>query len=446
MAEQTVTVVGAGLAGAEAAWQLANRGVRVELYEMRPKRQTPAHHTGDFAELVCSNSLRAAALENAVGLLKEEMRLLNSLIMECAEKTRVPAGGALAVDRKSFACLVTEKLSTHPMVRVYREEVRRIPEDGVVILATGPLTSEAMADSIKYFTGEEYLYFYDAVAPIVTYASLNMEKIFRSSRYGKGDAAYLNCPMNKEEYEVFWDALVKAEKAPRHEFEKESYFEGCMPVEALAARGKETLLYGPLKPVGLIDPRTGRRPYAVVQLRQDNVEGTMFNLVGFQTTLKWDEQRRVFQLIPGLERAEFVRFGVMHRNTYINAPVLLNPSFQCKKRPDLFFAGQITGVEGYVESASSGLMAGINAARLVTGGEPLAFPRETAHGSLAHYITTADPSHFQPMNITFGLFPAPVERIRDKKERYKQIAKKALDSLRKFKESINNEDRSCTAI
>lgn len=436
MAERVVTVVGAGLAGAEAAWQLAKRGVRVRLYEMRPGRQTPVHRTGNFAELVCSNSLRAAALINAVGLLKEEMRLLDSLIMECAGETKVPAGGALAVDRNTFAERVTEKLSAHPMVEIFREEIMHIPEDGVVVLSTGPLTAEAMAGSIREFTGEEYFYFYDAVAPIVTYDSLNMEKIFRSSRYGKGEAAYLNCPMNKEEYEIFWDALVHAGQAPRHEFEKENYFEGCMPVEILAARGKETLLYGPLKPVGLTDPQTGRRPYAVVQLRQDNTEGTLFNLVGFQTSLKWNEQSRVFRLIPGLENAEFVRFGVMHRNTFINAPVLLLPTFQSKKRLSLFFAGQMTGVEGYVESAASGLMAGINAAQLVRGKEPVAFPRVSAHGSLAYYITNADPAHFQPMNITFGLFPRQNVKIKDKKERYKMVAEKALESIAKLKESV----------
>lgn len=410
--------------------------MRVKLYEMRPGKQTPAHHSGDFAELVCSNSLRAAALENAVGLLKEEMRRLDSLIMACADKTRVPAGGALAVDRNLFARCVTEKLYQHPLVEIYREEVTGLPEGEAVVLATGPLTSEAMAENIRRFTGEGHLYFYDAVAPIVTSESINMNKVFRSSRYGKGEAAYLNCPMNKEEYQVFWEALIKAEKAPRKEFEKELHFEGCMPVEALAARGKETLLYGPLKPVGLLDPRTDRRPYAVVQLRQENAEGTMFNLVGFQTSLKWDEQRRVFSLVPGLEEAEFIRFGVMHRNTYINSPVLLYPSFQSKKRSNLFFAGQVTGVEGYVESAASGLMAGINAARILAGKKTVVFPRDTAHGSLAHYITEADPAHFQPMNVTFGLFPPQAEKIRDKKERYRRVAQKALESIEKFREKI----------
>lgn len=441
-----VHVIGAGLAGVEAAWQLANRGVAVNLYEMRPERKSPAHRTGDFAELVCSNSLRAAALENAAGLLKEEMRLLNSLVMACADQTRIPAGGALAVDRHAFARLITEQLAAHPLVQVFRQEVMRLPQEGVVILATGPLTSRSMAESIRAFTGASYLYFYDAVAPIVTYESINMDKIFRSSRYGKGQADYLNCPMNQEEYEIFWQALVQAETAPRHEFEQKAYFEGCMPVEVLAGRGKETLRYGPLKPVGLTDPRTGQRPYAVVQLRQENAEGTMFNLVGFQTTLKWDEQRRVIRLIPGLEEAELVRFGVMHRNTYINAPVLLNAYWQSKKRPSLFFAGQVTGVEGYIESAASGLMAGINAALLVAGREPVQFPRDSAHGALAHYITTADPAHFQPMNINFGLFPPPAGKIRNKKERYRMLAAGALESIRKFNEVVNIKDCTCSVI
>ncbi|MDD3653052.1 MAG: methylenetetrahydrofolate--tRNA-(uracil(54)-C(5))-methyltransferase (FADH(2)-oxidizing) TrmFO [Desulfotomaculaceae bacterium] len=437
MAERLVVkIIGAGLAGAEAAWQLVNRGVMVELYEMRPKCKSPAHHTGDFAELVCSNSLRAAALENAVGLLKEEMRLLDSLIMACAEETRIPAGGALAVDRNAFARLITEKLVTHPLVKVFRQEVTRIPQEGVVILATGPLTSESMAKSIREFTGEKYLYFYDAVAPIVTYESLNLKKIFRSSRYEKGQPDYLNCPMDQGQYETFWNALVQADTAPRHEFEQEAYFEGCMPIEVMAGRGNETLLFGPLKPVGLTDPTTGRRPYAVVQLRQDNIEGTLYNLVGFQTNLKWDEQRRVIKLIPGLEEAEFARFGVMHRNTYINAPALLNTFFQSKKRATLFFAGQVTGVEGYVESAASGLMAGINAALLAAGKDPVQFPRDSAHGSLAHYITTANPSCFQPMNIAFGLLPLLDVKIKNKKERKKVIAQRALTSIRKFKEQL----------
>ncbi len=432
----TAIIVGAGLAGSEAVWQAVSRGVRVKLIEMRPEKLTPAHAGGDFAELVCSNSLRSAALENAVGLLKEEMRRLGSLIMACADETRVPAGGALAVDRSLFAQCVTVKLHNHPLVEVIREEAVELPEGEVRIIATGPLTSNALSEAIRHFTGEEYFYFYDAVAPIVLADSINMNKVFRASRYGKGEDAYLNCPFSREEYECFWEALVEAEKAPRKSFEREVHFEGCMPVEAIAARGKETLLYGPMKPVGLVDPRTGKRPYAVVQLRQENNEGTMYNLVGFQTSLKWDEQRRIFRLIPGLENAELARLGVMHRNTYINSPVLLDLSFQSKKSKTLLFAGQITGVEGYVESAASGLMAGINAARILTNRQPLAFPRETAHGSLAHYITTADPARFQPMNINFGLFPPVDVKTRDKKERYRMIAQRALDSIEKFKEIL----------
>lgn len=428
-----VVVVGAGLAGAEAAWQAAKSGVRVKLYEMRPGKQTPAHHTAEFAELVCSNSLRATALENAVGLLKEEMRILGSLIMSCADETRVPAGGALAVDRNLFAACVTERLNRHNRIEVYRKEITRIPVGDAIILATGPLTSETLTESIGAFTGEGYLYFYDAVAPIVTGESINMDKVFRSSRYDKGEAAYLNCPMNKSEYDTFWEALSTAAVAPMREFEKKRHFEGCMPVEVLARRGKETLLYGALKPVGLTDPRTGRRPHAVVQLRQENADGTLYNLVGFQTSLKWSEQTRVFRLIPGLEKAEFVRLGVMHRNTYINSPILLDPSLETKRQHGLFFAGQITGVEGYVESAASGLMAGINAARLLAGKEPLIFPRDTAHGSLAHYITAAEPAHFQPMNINFGLFPPLDGKILNKKERYKRIAQNALGSIESFK-------------
>lgn len=428
-----VVVVGAGLAGAEAAWQAAKSGVMVKLYEMRPGKQTPAHHTAEFAELVCSNSLRATALENAVGLLKEEMRILGSLIMSCADETRVPAGGALAVDRNLFAACVTEKLTRHDRIEIYREEITRIPVGDAVILATGPLTAGTLAESIGAFTGEGYLYFYDAVAPIVTGESINMDKVFRSSRYDKGEAAYLNCPMNKSEYDTFWEALSTAAVAPMREFEKKRHFEGCMPVEVLAKRGKETLLYGALKPVGLTDPRTGRRPHAVVQLRQENADGTLYNLVGFQTSLKWSEQTRVFRLIPGLEKAEFVRLGVMHRNTYINSPVLLDPSFETKRQHGLFFAGQMTGVEGYVESAASGLMAGINAARLLARKEPLVFPRDTAHGSLAHYITAAEPAHFQPMNINFGLFPPLDGKILNKKERYKRIAQNALGSIESFK-------------
>ncbi|ACX51721.1 gid protein [Ammonifex degensii KC4] len=427
-----VVVVGAGLAGSEAAWQIARRGIRVILYEMRPHKMTPAHHTGYFGELVCSNSLRAESLENAVGLLKEEMRRLGSLVMQAAEANRVPAGGSLAVDREGFAAYITEALSSHPLIEIRREEVTSIPDHFPTIIATGPLTSPALSAAIKELTGEEYLYFYDAVAPIVTLESIDQEKVFWSSRYGKGEPAYINCPMTKEEYDRFYEALVTAERVPLKEFEKEIHFEGCMPIEVMAARGRETLLYGPLKPVGLIDPRTGKQPYAVVQLRQDNREGTLFNLVGFQTNLKWSEQKRVFRLIPGLERAEFVRYGVMHRNTFLNAPILLEPTLLCKKKPGLFFAGQITGVEGYVESAAAGLVAGINAARLVRGEKPLVFPPETAHGALLNYITTADPRHFQPMNVNYGLFPPLERKVRDKRRRRLLLAERALAVLEEF--------------
>ncbi len=427
-----VTVIGAGLAGSEAAWQVATRGIPVVLCEMRPKKTTPAHHTGYFAELVCSNSLRARSLYNAVGLLKEEMRRLNSIIMHCADKHCVPAGGALAVDREGFARAVTEILEQHPLVEVRREECTDIT-DGVVVVATGPLTSDRLAERIKEFTGRQYLYFYDAVAPIVTLESIDMSKVFWSSRYGKGEDDYLNCPMTREEYEAFWEALVNAERAPRKGFEKEKIFEGCMPIEVMARRGRDTMRYGPLKPVGLVDPRTGQRPYAVVQLRRDNAAGTLYNMVGFQTHLKWGEQKRVFRMIPGLERAKFARYGVMHRNTYINSPVLLRPTYQCKKREELFFAGQITGVEGYVESAASGLVAGINAALLLKGRRPEILPRETAHGALAHYITSAEEHNFQPMNITFGLFPPLEEKIRDKKRRNTRYAQRALEKLEQWK-------------
>lgn len=427
-----ITIIGAGLAGAEAAWQAANLGAKVKLYEMRPGKMTPAHHTGDFAELVCSNSLRASALENAVGLLKEEMRLLNSLIMDCADRHKVPAGGALAVDREGFSRAVTEKLSAHPHITVIREEVTTIPSEGVTIIAAGPLASDQLTESIRTYTGGEYLYFHDAVAPIISADSIDMNIAFRASRYGRGED-YLNCPMTEEEYRRFYDALMAAQAHPLKEFENETYFEGCMPVEEMAQRGRDTLAFGPMKPVGLTDPRTGNRPFAVVQLRQDNAAATLYNMVGFQTHLKWEDQRRVFSLIPGLENAEFVRYGVMHRNTFINSPVLLDPTMQLKQDPRVFFAGQITGVEGYVESASNGIVAGVNAVRYALGQEGLVFPRETAVGSLCHYITSADPKHFQPMNITFGLIPPLGKKIRDKKERNKQIAQKALGSLNQFK-------------
>jgi len=424
-----VTVIGAGLAGSEAAWQIASRGVPVILYEMRPVRMTPAHTSPNFAELVCSNSLRSNSLTNAVGVLKEEMRRLNSLIIQMADRHSVPAGGALAVDRESFSEGITQTLRQHPLIEIRNEEVTRIPEEGIVVVATGPLTSPELSDQLRQLTGEEYLYFFDAAAPIVEKDSINMDKVFVASRYGKGDAAYLNCPMTEEEFERFYEALITAETAPIKDFEKEIYFEGCMPIEVMAKRGKQTVLFGPMKPVGLVDPRTGKTPYAVVQLRQDNAAGTLYNLVGFQTHLKWGEQKRVFSLIPGLEQAEFVRYGVMHRNTFINSPKLLKPTYQYKERDDLFFAGQMTGVEGYVESAASGLIAGINAAKLAAGKEPIVFPKETAIGSLAHYITTADPDHFQPMNANFGLFPPIKPTIKNKQERNQNIAERALETI-----------------
>jgi methylenetetrahydrofolate--tRNA-(uracil-5-)-methyltransferase len=431
-----VSVIGAGLAGSEAAWQLAERGIKVILYEMRPEKKSPAHHTKFFAELVCSNSLRANSLENAVGLLKEEMRQLNSIILRCADKTSVPAGGALAVDRIGFATMVTDVISNHPNIRVVNQEVTEIDHHNPVIVATGPLTSEIMSGAIKQLTGQEHLYFYDAAAPIVIYESLDHSKVFRASRYDKGEAAYLNCPMNKEEYENFYAELITAERVPIREFEKEIFFEGCMPVEEMAIRGHRTLLFGPLKPVGLTDPRTGQRPYAVVQLRQDNADGTLYNMVGFQTHLKWDDQKRIFRLIPGLEKAEFVRFGVMHRNTFVNSPILLKPTLQLKENNNVFLAGQITGVEGYVESAAMGLVSGLNAARKVLGCETVIFPMETAHGALCNYITSADPGHFQPMNVNFGIFPVLEEKIKDKKLRYRTISQRALESLERFKQHV----------
>ena len=432
MTQQTyVTVVGAGLAGSEAAWQIAQSGIPVKLYEMRPKQQTPAHHTDKFAELVCSNSLRANSLTNAVGVLKEEMRRLNSVIITAADKCAVPAGGALAVDRHEFAGYVTDTVRNHPLVEVMTEEITDIPE-GIVVIATGPLTSPALSERLKALTGEEYLYFYDAAAPIVEKDSLDMEKVFVASRYDKGEAAYLNCPMNEEEFDRFYEALISAETVPLKEFEKEIFFEGCMPIEVMAKRGRQTMTFGPLKPVGLTDPRTGKQPYAVVQLRQDNSAATLYNIVGFQTHLKWPDQKRVFSLIPGLENVEIVRYGVMHRNTFINSPKLLKPTYQYRDRETLFFAGQMTGVEGYVESAASGLVAGLNAARLCKGEEPLRFPQETVIGSMAHYITTTDAKHFQPMNANFGLLPELPARIRNKKEKNEQIAQRALDTIQNF--------------
>ena len=431
-----VIVVGAGLAGSEAAWQLAERGIKVDLYEMRPVKQTPAHHTDKFAELVCSNSLRANTLTNAVGVLKEEMRQLNSLIINAADHCSVPAGGALAVDRHEFAGKVTDTLKNHPNVTVHHEELTEIPKDDITIIATGPLTSELLSKEISQLTGEDYFYFYDAAAPIIEKDSIDLNKVYLKSRYDKGEAAYLNCPMTEEEFNTFYDALIEAETVPLKEFEKEIFFEGCMPIEVMAKRGKKTMLFGPMKPVGLEDPQTGKRPYAVVQLRQDDAAGTLYNIVGFQTHLKWGPQKEVIRLIPGLENAEIVRYGVMHRNTFINSPKVLDATYQLKSMPNLFFAGQMTGVEGYVESAASGLIAGINAARLASGQEPVNFPQETAMGSMAHYITSTNAKNFQPMNANFGLFPDLGRKIKSKQERAEAHAERALQTIRNFLNSL----------
>ncbi|MCR4406733.1 MAG: methylenetetrahydrofolate--tRNA-(uracil(54)-C(5))-methyltransferase (FADH(2)-oxidizing) TrmFO [Anaerolineae bacterium] len=426
-----LTVIGGGLAGSEAAWQAAQRGVDVILYEMRPQVMTPAHVSGDLGELVCSNSLGSNLEDRAPGLLKAELRRLNSLILACADETAVPAGGALAVGREAFARLVTERVSEHPRITVVREEVRAIP-DGVVVIATGPLTSDALADEIAILAGREHLYFYDAMAPIVTYESIDQNKAFRASRYGRGED-YLNCPMTEAEYDAFVEALLAAETIPLRQFEREDkrFFEACLPVEVIARRGRMALAYGPLKPVGLTDPHTGRRPFAVVQLRQDNLAATLYNLVGFQTNLKWGEQERVFRMIPGLEHAEFVRFGQMHRNTFIHSPELLNPTMEFRTRPGLFFGGQITGTEGYVSSAASGLVAGLNAARLLQGLPLLTFPPTTMIGALCHYVTTAS-GDFQPMKPNFGLLPPLEPESRRKRDRQRAYAERALRDLGAF--------------
>jgi methylenetetrahydrofolate--tRNA-(uracil-5-)-methyltransferase len=431
---QTVNVIGAGLAGSEAAWQIASSGVPVNLYEMRPVKSTPAHSSENFAELVCSNSLRGNGLTNAVGVLKEEMRRLNSVIIHSADETAVPAGGALAVDRDTFAQTVTEKVKNHPLVTVIHEELTAFPA-GITVVASGPLTSEGLSETIQDFNESDGFYFYDAAAPIIDKSTIDMEKVYLKSRYNKGEAAYLNCPMTEEEFNRFHEALTTAEVAPTNSFEKEKFFEGCMPIEVMAKRGIKTMLFGPMKPVGLEDPKTEKRPYAVIQLRQDNAAASLYNIVGFQTHLKWGEQKRVFQMIPGLENAEFVRYGVMHRNSFINSPKLLNPTYQSRKRADLFFAGQMTGVEGYVESAGSGLVAGLNAARLAKGEAPITFPEETTIGAMAHYITHTEAKHFQPMNANFGLLPDLPVRIKDKKERYETLANRALTALADFQQA-----------
>ena len=435
MPEKRITIIGAGLAGCEAAWQAAQRGVSVTLHEMKPEKFSPAHELPGLAELVCSNSLRGISLDNAVGLLKEELRRCGSLVMEAADATAVPAGGALAVDRRLFSDYVTGKVESHPSIRIERGECAGIPAEGIVIIASGPLTSDALAESLAELTGDR-LYFYDAIAPIVAADSLDMTKVFAASRYGKGDGDdYLNCPLNEEEYLRFIDELNCGEKVPARDFEKVVHFEGCMPVEVLASRGVETLRFGPMKPVGLIDPHIGYEAHAVIQLRAENREKSLYNLVGFQTKLTWPEQRRIFRMIPGLEGAEFVRLGSMHRNTFINSPALLETTQQLKSDPRIFFAGQITGVEGYVESAASGFLAG-NAAAHIVRGEPAPLPPpETALGALMHHITNADVKHFQPMNVNYGLFPELPGRIK-KKERRQKLAERALAALEEWRTQL----------
>ncbi|MBP3634081.1 MAG: methylenetetrahydrofolate--tRNA-(uracil(54)-C(5))-methyltransferase (FADH(2)-oxidizing) TrmFO [Oscillospiraceae bacterium] len=431
-----VKVIGAGLAGCEAAWQLAQRGIPVRLYEMRPGKKSPAHHTGDFAELVCSNSLRGDRLENAVGLLKEELRRLDSIILACAEATRVEAGGALAVDRYGFSSMVTEKIRNHPMITVVEEEVTEVPQ-GPVIIATGPLTSNAMSDAIhKYFGDAEYLNFFDAAAPLVTAESIDMECAWFASRYDRGTADYINCAMNAEEYQAFVRELTTAEEAEVHGFEDKKVFEGCMPVEVMARRGVDTLRYGPLKPVGLTDPKTGKEPYAVVQLRRDNAAGSIYNIVGFQTHLKFPEQKRVFSMIPALKNAEFVRYGVMHRNTFLHSPKLLDCFYADRRDPMVAFAGQMTGVEGYVESTASGYLAAVAMAYKLRGEEPLDFTRQTAIGALGHYICDESIVNFQPMNVNYGIMEPLGYRVKGKANKNLAIANRGLEVLETIKEKL----------
>ena len=431
-----VTVIGAGLAGSEAAWQLAKRGIQVTLREMKPEKRTPAHITDHFAELCCSNSLRSDQLENAVGLLKEELRRLDSLILACADATRVEAGGALAVDRHGFAALVTEKIKSHPNITVVPGEVTEIPP-GEVIIASGPLTSDALAQRLQALLGQDSgLHFYDAAAPLVSAESVDMDKAWFGSRYDRGTDDYVNCPMNKEEYDAFWQALTTAQEAEVHGFEDSMVFEGCMPVEVMARRGHDTLLYGPLKSRGLDDPRTGRWPYAVVQLRRDNADGTVYNLVGFQTHLRFPEQRRVFSMIPALHDAEFLRYGVMHRNTFLNSPRLLDRYYRLKAEPRISFAGQMTGVEGYVESAASGFLAGVETARRLQGKAPLDFPRETAIGALGLYVSNESVTVFQPMNINFGIIPPLDHHVKGKRNKNAELSRRSLDRIEKMKEEV----------
>jgi methylenetetrahydrofolate--tRNA-(uracil-5-)-methyltransferase len=439
--------VGGGLAGCEAAWQAAERGVDVTLFEMRPVRSTPAHVSDRLAELICSNSLGGDKQATAPGLLKSELRRLGSLIMACADETAVPAGGALGVDREQFAERVTERIARHPRITLRREEVTRVPDEPTVI-ASGPLTSDALASDISRIAGHEYLYFYDAVSPIVTADSIDMTIAFRASRYDKNsveavEGDYINCPMTREEYDAFVDALLGAERIELRQFEREDarFFEGCLPIEIMADRGRNTLAFGPMRPIGLRDPRTGKRPYANVQLRQDNLAGTLYNIVGFQTNLKWPDQKRVLRIIPGLTGAEFVRYGMMHRNTFINAPALLNATMQFRARPNLFFAGQIVGVEGYVGNAATGWVAGLNAARVMRGEPPLTFPQETMIGALCHYVAQADPKGFQPMKANFGILPEVDPPIRNKRERYERYWSRAVEAMSEF-EGANGISRS----
>lgn len=425
-----IIIIGGGLAGSEAAWQLAERGFHIKLYEMRPNKTTGAHVSDRLAELVCSNSLGSKLRDRASGLLQTELGLLRSKLLMCAEQAAVPAGGALAVDREVFSDLVTAEVKSHPNVTLIREEVTQVP-DAPTIIATGPLTSSALAASIASLTGQEYLYFYDALAPIVTAESINMEVAFRASRYDRGDDDYINCPLNKDEYQRFIEALRSAEKAELRDFEQEDprFFEGCLPIEQLAVRGEDALAYGPMRPVGLRDPRTGQRPHAVVQLRRDNIAGSLYNLVGFQTNIKWGQQEEVLRLIPGLENAEFVRMGQMHRNTFINSPTLLHPTMAFRQRPDLFFAGQITGVEGYVGNIATGLVAALNMARHLQGKPGWVLPETSMLGALCHYVTHADPKHFQPMKANFGILPDLPERVKSKRDRYGAYADRAIDAL-----------------
>ena len=432
-----VTVIGAGLAGSECAWQLAQRGIDVILREMKPEKKTPAHTTDQFAELCCSNSLRSDQLENAVGLLKEELRRMDSLILSCADATRVEAGGALAVDRHGFAALVTERIRNHPRIRVVPGEVAALPEQGEVVVASGPLTSDALAQELQKLLGADSdLHFYDAAAPLVSAESVDMDKAWFGSRYDRGTADYVNCPMTEEEYDAFWQALTTAQEAEVHGFEDKMVFEGCMPVEVMARRGHDTLCYGPLKPRGLKDPRTGKEPYAVVQLRRDNAAGTVYNLVGFQTHLRFPEQRRVFSMIPALHNAEFLRYGVMHRNTFLNSPRLLDRYYRLKSRPEISFAGQMTGVEGYVESAASGFLVGVETARRLTGRPPINFPQETAVGALALYVSNPAATAFQPMNINFGIIPPLDHRVKGKRNKNAELSQRSLAIIDALKEEV----------